>query len=678
MINDTLINDILITATSITGTSVNLRTFIDHSPLPTILVDPSGQIEEWNSATEKTFGWSFTECEKSIVNHALPEHRKMLQLLLECAGKGEALYNIDIGWLHKNGKSLAVLLTLAPIRNSQQKVVAIYAICMDITTQRATEKALQQAKNEAERANRIQSDFLANISHEIRTPLSTIIGLADILNGTTLDDRQRNWLTTLQNSSEHLLALINDLFDYANIDAGKFQLETTAFSLHQLIDSLQLDLQPLIDQKQLNLNIELPAHHSAQITGDPLRLKQVLFNLLQNAINFTATNGFIALRIFNTSSHKKKDTIRLDFEVSDTGIGMDKDTLDQLFIPFFQADRSTSQQIGNTGLGLAISQQLVHLMGGKISVVSTPGEGSVFRFRLSFRAIDEKPMIAHAEPESNPTLLHSRLILVAEDFLPNQEVIEFQLRSLGCEVHIANDGVEAIAMAKARRYDTILMDIRMPNMDGLEATRQIRLNEDPSLTPIPIIAVTADVQPRERQRCFEAGMNDYLSKPVSKKMLGDKLHYWLQNRPPTRNPAQSTLKPSDETILDRFPEAVEQLLKDLPPKSTLTVLQTALKQTSPQIGMLLEALKDRNWTAAEVIAHRLKGTSRYYAEERFNQLLTRVSALSTDDLETSIDTLSIDTLIDGLIEDLTIEYTRIQQQLQQAISKLQNLLARQV
>ena len=651
---------------SIKDIPIDLKTCINFFPSPIILVDLSGQIEEWNAATENTFGWSDGECEKSIADYALPEHRKTVQLLLECAVKGETIQNVEIEWLHKNGIPLVVLVTLVPVRNFQQELAGIYIFCTDVTSQRATEKALQQAKNEASRAHRIQSDFLANISHEIRTPLTTIIGLADILNDTKLDNRQRNWLTTLQNSSEHLLALINDLLDYAKIDAGKFELETIAFSLHQLIDSLQTSLRPLLDQKHLDFQIELPPQLPPQISGDPLRLQQVLFNLLKNAIHFTPNNGRIALRIFNTSSSQDYNLIRLDFEVSDTGIGMDQDTLDRLFTPFVQSDCSTSRQSSGVGLGLTISQQLIHLMGGKINVNSKLGQGSIFRFSAGFKIIDKKRASFYPEPASDPSPLRSRLILVVEDFLPNQEVIELQLRSLGCEVHMANDGFEAVTMAKARRYDTILMDVRMPNMDGLEATRQIRRNEDSGLPPVPIVAVSADVQPRERQHCFDAGMNDFLSKPVRKDTLANVIQRWLRDQPSANKPEKTHQPTINAVLLGELPKPIQRLLEDLPPQSTLTVLQTALRQTSPQIEKLLEALKHRNWTTADAIAHRLKGTSKYYAEERFNQLLNRIGARSSDDFEASVDTL---------IGDLATEYALIQQQLQQAITELQTQLA---
>ena len=427
----TIVNNTEFTDPSGNNILAKLSTLTDSSPLPIVLVAPSGQIEEWNPATKDAFGWSDTERGQSIVNYTPSQHRKMFQLLLECAGKGETLHKIDIGWLHKNGASLAVLLTLAPIRDSQQKVVGIYAIYTDIATERATQKTLQQAKT----------------------------------------------------------------------GADKFE--------------------------------------------------------------------------------------------------------------------------------------------------------------------PEKRTIAHTEPGSDLDPLYPHLILVAEDFPPNQEVIELQLRSLGYEVHIANDGFEAIAMAKARRYDIILMDVRMPNMDGIEATRQIRRNEHPSLLQVPIIAVTAEVQPSERQRCFDAGMNDFISKPVRKEILVTTLQRWLRDQPLVIKPAQP---PQQTSVVESggLPEPVERLLRDLPPKSTLTVLQTALKQTSPQIEMLLEALRNRNWTTADTIAHRLKGTSKYYAEERFNQLLNRVGARNTDDFEASVDTL---------IEDLANEYMHIQQQLQRAIAELQTRLA---
>ena len=370
-------------------------------------------------------------------------------------------------------------------------------------------------EHEAIKANEAKSAFLANMSHEIRTPMNGIIGMIEMISRTSPNDKQAKFITTAQRSADSLMIIINDILDFSKIEAGELAIENVEFDLAQFMGNFVQEQRFQAQEKGLWLKSKAAGEKYTKVVGDPHRLKQILNNLLANAIKFTE-NGGINIQ-YNVVI--EEDALSLNVAISDTGIGISESAMPRLFDSFSQADMSTTRKYGGTGLGLAISKQLCELMGGDISVESTLGQGSTFRFvvKLSAPQIREGAnSVKHVETEPQSFDLN---VLLAEDNAINQQVMLAILTNLGIEVELANDGVEAIerlSKQKAKHYDLIFMDCQMPNVDGYEATRRIREGHaGDENKKIPIVALTAHAMDSEKQRCLDAGMDEYLTKPVN-------------------------------------------------------------------------------------------------------------------------------------------------------------------
>jgi signal transduction histidine kinase/CheY-like chemotaxis protein len=450
-------------------------------------------------------------------------HRGVAQVL----EKGAAQYELRI---RDESRQWRVCEVRSVLSHDIDGAPVIVASSRDITERKRLEEDLREARDAALEAARMKSEFLANMSHEIRTPLNAVVGFSGLLLDTPLDGDQRDMLQNVRASSEALLALVNDILDYSKLAAGKLEFENIDFDPRETVDSAVEMFGLTARLKGIELEVAIRPEVPIVLKGDPGRLRQVICNLVSNAVKFTE-QGKVLVRV--GVDQEQDDGVSLQVAVSDTGIGIPQQAQASLFDPFTQADSSVTRKYGGTGLGLAIVASLVRQMGGAIGMTSAPGAGSTFHFTVelkrpapaSIRVGDAPPPAAATAPRSGATAAPSKYrILLAEDNIINQKVALRQLAKLGFQCDAVANGYEALQALDKVPYDVILMDCQMPEMDGYRATAEIRQRERGNGgRPVVIIAMTANAMEGDREKCLAAGMDDYLSKPVTIEKLHETL-----------------------------------------------------------------------------------------------------------------------------------------------------------
>lgn len=409
-----------------------------------------------------------------------------------------------------------------PIRDEQGKIYRWFGTHTDITKQRELEHSLRETMERAEVANSAKSDFLANMSHEIRTPMNVVIGLANILaRSSPLSPKQRQFIGTLQTSANALLGLINDLLDFAKIESNSLEFEKIPFDMSTLLKEVRDGMNVRAQEKNLDLRLTLDGDEG-ELMGDPTRIRQIITNLCGNAIKFTQ-NGYVSIRCVRKTSITDR-ICDVEIEVTDTGIGIPADKVEAIFQKFSQADSSINRKFGGTGLGLPITRALIEAMGGDITVQSVLGEGSTFTVRMRLPQAIKHTVPVDTRVEAGNNFARGKRIFLVEDHAPNILVARTVIEEFGLECDTALNGREALEKMGTRQYLAVVMDVQMPELDGLETTRRWRATEqERGLVPTPIIGMTAYARTEDREKCLEAGMDEYIAKPFGINELRSKL-----------------------------------------------------------------------------------------------------------------------------------------------------------
>ncbi|MEO5354828.1 MAG: ATP-binding protein [Magnetococcus sp. XQGC-1] len=489
-----------------------------------VTIDAQGSIITWNRGAEQMFLLAESEALGSSVELLMPEpfrarHRQGIARVNQMGHGGSRVIDatLELYGLRRDGTEFPLELSVSSWFVAEQRFYS--GILRDISDRKKNEAMLHAAKEEAEAATLAKSQFLATMSHEIRTPINALLGMGELLLETTLTDEQRHFLEISNQSGAALLALINDILDLSKIEAGQMDLECIPFDLHHLLAGTAEILALLARDKGNSLQLQMADTLPRWVLGDPARLRQVLLNLIGNAIKFTQQGCVTISAIPETGE-------QILFAVADTGIGITPEKQEAIFLPFNQADSSVTRKFGGTGLGLTICRQIIQHAGGRIGVTSSPGEGSIFSFVLPLPPTDapgSSPVLSTTltQKRKQGSLAHPAAILLVEDSEENQVLIRAYLKKSNCRLDIAGNGAEAVEKVRENDYDLILMDIQMPVMDGYAATQAIRAWEQAQGggQSIPIIALTADAMKEAAERAQAVGCDFYLTKPISKKRL---------------------------------------------------------------------------------------------------------------------------------------------------------------
>ena len=570
---------------------------IDNFHLGLLEVSPEGKILRANDSFCEMSGFSCEELEGKDGGDILLDSEEKERMKVRNASRivgEEDVYELRV--LNKNKENRYWLVSAAPLLGDDGKVYGSIGIHWDITEMKQLEFELKGARHKAEESSKAKAMFLANMSHEIRTPLNGIVGMAEQLAQSQLDADQRYFVDIMCSASSTLLSIINDVLDISKIESGKFSIETTPFNLNETIRRTLSIFGEKAKQTNVTLDIELMDDRGIVHLGDPHRLSQVLFNIVGNAMKFTQA-GYV--RVTSHLARGENDICFVSFSIEDTGVGMDLAYLTKVFEAFTQEDASITRKFGGSGLGLSIARSIVHIMGGTIEIESEKGKGTRVNIRIPMRISNEKTKQEIVEMTDLQKSLKGLRILAVEDNELNRMVLQVILKKCEVVVTIAQNGQEAINLIQDQDFDLVLMDVQMPIVDGLEATKYIR--EELKLT-IPIIGLSANAMREEVEICKQAGMNDYLVKPYSERALVEVMKRWSTDEK-TAAPLQVEFtieKELDLSMLKQYVGNDIHVLKD--------VVSGYLTHLPPQLDRLELALVGADILALRHELHQLKAS----------------------------------------------------------------------
>lgn len=591
-----------------------------------------GKFLDVNHAALELLGYTKNEMlEMDILNlYAHPEDRKTFINHIETKG---AINDFEVQLIRKDDTIIDCLLSSSIRRNTEGQITGYQGIIRDITDLKKTAD-LKRAIAIAQRSAEMKSQFLANMSHEIRTPLNAIFGITNLLQDTTLTEQQRHYVDVVQSSTDHLLVLINDILDLSKFEAGKLRLDPVEFSLDDLLHELEDTIHLKVAQKQLRFTIKKGAHVPNYLLGDSVRLKQILLNLLSNALKFTEEgNVVLAIRLLEEKEH----FVHLYFAVTDTGIGIPVDKQAIIFDSFTQGNDNTTRLFGGTGLGLAITKRLVEMQGGHITLRSEEGVGSTFSFTLKFTTTTGEQYLQRkaAEHQYQVKDLGDLRILLVEDNKVNQFVTSETISKwgTGLQIEVADNGQQALDKLREQEFDIILMDVQMPVMDGHTATKKIRQEFAPPKADVPILAMTAFATAGEADRCIASGMDDYIPKPFNPKNLYNKI-------------AELTGRLFGDLI--NMKKEIPEEAKDIHEESPIInlryldtlaqgdealrhqMLQVLVDESPDDLSKLRDLLNKKDWDRFASAAHKFKSSATFVGNKYLEKQLKTMELMARD------------------------------------------------